>query len=115
MKRARHGVLLPVLLATMAGCGTTRLTDTTRTGTEQLLISHSIDETVTQLDFRPFAGKKVYLDPQYLDGVTDKGYLISSLRQHVLACGGLLQEDRKSATYIIEARAGGIGTDRDQL
>lgn len=115
MKQALRGLLLMTSLATVPGCGTTRLTDTTRTGTEQLLISHSIDETVSNLDFRPFAGKKVFLDPQYLDGVTDKGYLISSLRQQILACGCLLQEERKTAVYVFEARAGGVGTDRDQL
>jgi hypothetical protein len=115
MKPALQRVLLTATLAVAVGCGTTRLTDTNRTGTEQLLISHSIDETVSNIDFRPFAGKKVFLDPQYLDGVTDKGYLISSLRQQILACGCLLQEERKNAVYVLEARAGGIGTDRDSL
>jgi len=104
-----------LLIGFAAGCGTTRVSDTTRTATEQLLISHSIDDTVSNLDFRMLAGKRVYLDPQYLDGVTDKGYLISSLRQHLLACGGLLQEDRKDATYVVEPRAGSVGTDRNDL
>lgn len=105
-----------LLLAGLAsGCGTTRGSDTTRTATEQLLISHSIDDTVSNLDFRMLAGRRVFLDTQFLDGVTDKGYLISSLRQHLLACGCLLQEDRKSATYVVEARSGGIGTDRNDL
>ena len=105
-----------VLLALLApGCGTTRTSDTTRTATEQLLISHAIDATVSRLDFRMLAGKRVFLDPQYLDGVTDKGYLISSLRQHLLACGCLLQEERAKATYVVEARAGSIGTDRSDM
>jgi hypothetical protein len=99
----------------LAGCGTTRVSDTSRTATEQLLISHSIDDTVSHLDFRMMAGKPVYLDAQYLDGVTDKGYLISSLRQHLLACGCLLQEERKKATYVVEARAGSVGTDRNDM
>jgi hypothetical protein len=77
-----------------------------------LLISNSIDNSVSRLDFRLLAGRRVYLDPQYLDGITDKGYLISSLRQQLLACGCLLQEDRKKATYVVEARAGSVGTDR---
>jgi hypothetical protein len=104
-----------VLASSLAGCGTTRVSDTPRTATEQLLISHSIDDTVSKLDFRMLAGKRVYLDPQYLDGVTDKGYLISSLRQHLLACGCLLQEERKQATYVVEARSGSVGTDRNDL
>ena len=106
---------LLLLLILCYGCGTTRVSDTARTATEQLLISHSIDDTVSRLDFRVLAGKRVYLDAQYLDGVTDKGYLISSLRQQLLACGCLLQEERKRATYVIEARAGSVGTDRNDM
>jgi hypothetical protein len=104
-----------VLVIFIAGCGTTRTSDTARTATEQLLISHSIDDTVSRLDVRLLAGKRVYLDAQYLDGVTDKGYLISSLRQQLLACGCLLQEERKNATYVVEARAGSVGTDSNGM
>jgi hypothetical protein len=42
----------------------------------------------------------------------DKGYLISSVRQHLLACGALLQEDRAKSTFVVEARSGSVGTDR---
>ncbi|MHB1424698.1 MAG: DUF6655 family protein [Gemmataceae bacterium] len=108
------GALLLLVLGA-GGCGTTRTSDTTRTATEQLLISHAIDATVSRLDFRIMAGKRVYLDPQYLNSVTDKEYLISSLRQHLLACGCLLQEERTKATYVIEARAGSVGTDRNDM
>lgn len=111
--RAKLAWGLLLLSALLCGCGTTRVTDTTRTATEQLLISRSIDDTVSNLDFRMLSGKRVFLDSQYLDGVTDKGYLISSLRQHMLACGCLLQEERKNSVYIVEARAGSIGTDRN--
>src|SRR5262249_52277377 len=40
---------------------------------------------------------------------------ISSLRQHLLAYGCLLQEERKNANYIVEARAGAVGTDRNDV
>lgn len=106
---------LALVLGLALGCGTTRMTDTQRTATEQLLISNAVDQAVSQLDFRVLAGKQVYFDPQYLDGSVDRGYVISSLRQHLLACGCILQEDRGKATYVVEARAGGIGTDRHSL
>jgi hypothetical protein len=61
------------------------------------------------------ANKTVFLDPQYLDGVVDKGYVIASVRQHLGAAGALLQEDRKNATYVVEVRAGAVGTDRNEL
>lgn len=103
------------LLVLCGGCGHTRVTDSQRTATEQLLVSSAIDEAISEIDVRPLAGKTVFLDTQYLDGAVDKGYLISSIRQHLLANGCLLQEDRAKATYVVEARAGGIGTDRHDV
>jgi hypothetical protein len=104
-----------ILLALSLGCGTTRITDTQRTATEQLLISNSVDEAISQLDFSSLTGKPVFFDSQYLDVTVDRGYLVSSLRQHLLASGCILQEDRSQATYVVEARSGGIGTDRHCL
>lgn len=104
-----------VVLLALSGCGTTRSSDTARTATEQLLISHAIDEAVSQLDCTHLHDKKVFLDAQFLDGTVDKGYLISSLRQHLLAAHCLLQEERAKATYVIEVRSGAIGTDRHAL
>jgi hypothetical protein len=109
----RHGMILPALL--VIGCGTTRVSDTARTATEQLLISHSVDQAVSEMDLSALAGKKVFFDHQFLDGVTDKGYIISSIRQALLAQGCLLQEKRDAATYVVEARAGAVGTDRTDL
>lgn len=103
------------LMFLLTGCGTTRVTDTARTATEQMLIAKAIDETVAALDFRPLAGKPVYFDAQYLDGVPDRAYLISSIRQQLLASGALLQEERGRATYVVEARAGVVGTDRHSV
>ncbi len=109
----RRALILLVLIA--SGCGTTRVTDTQRTATEQLLVSNAVDEAVNQMDFQVLANKPVFLDTQYLDNAVDRGYLISSLRQHLLASGCLLQDDRQKAMYVVEARAGGIGTDRHSL
>ena len=103
---------LALVLGVAAGCGSTRVTNTQRTATEQLLVSNAIDQSVSQLDFRALAGKPVFFDPQYLAAGPDHGYLVSSLRQQLLACGCLLQESRASASYVVEARSGGIGTDQ---
>jgi hypothetical protein len=91
------------------------MTDTQRTATEQMVLSDAVDKAVSRLDFRVLAGKSVYFDPQYLDGTVDRGYLISTLRQHLLASGCILQEDRAKATYVVEARSGGVGTDRHSV
>ena len=104
-----------VLLIFAAGCGTTRMTDTSRTATEQLLVSDAIDRAVSDLDFRALAGRTVCLDSTHLNSVTDHAYLVSSLRQHMLAAGCLLKNKREEADYIVEARAGAVGTDRNEL
>src|SRR3954451_13248103 len=102
-------------LAALAGCGTTRFTDTSRSATEQLLVSSAVDQTVSQMDFLPLADKRVFFDVQYLENGPDKGYIISSLRQQLLAQGCLLVEKRDEASYVVEARCGAVGTDRHDL
>ena len=105
-----------MLVVLTAGCGTTRTSDTSRTATEQLLISHSIDDY--RLASRcSHARRETRLSRCAVprQGITDKGYLISSLRQQLLACGCLLQEERKNATYVVEARAGSVGTDSNGM
>ncbi len=97
------------------GCGTTRTSNTVRTATEQLLISDAIDRAVQSINFSKLAGQAVYFDERHLYEVVDDGYLISSLRQHLLASGCILKDDREQATFIIEPRAGAIGTDNDEL
>jgi hypothetical protein len=111
---ARALVLL-MTIASFTGCGVTRRSDTTRTASEQLLISNAVDQAVAQLDFGPIAGKNIYFDPQYLAGAVDEKYLISTLRQHLLHHGCVLQTDRAKAQYIVEARSGAIGTDRHDI
>jgi hypothetical protein len=97
------------------GCGTTRQTDTVRSATEMLLVSRAIDRSVSQMNFSPLRNKTVFFDTQNLDTVVDKGYLIGTLRQALLAHGALLQEERPKADYVVEARTGGLGTDRYSL
>jgi hypothetical protein len=101
--------------AVLAGCGTTRTSYSARTATEQLLISDAIDRTVQQLDFKAFEGEPVFFDERHLLEVVDKGYLISSLRQRLLASGCILKDKREDATYVLEPRVGAIGTDNYDL
>ena len=108
-------LLLACVFSAAAGCGTTRTSNTLRTATEQLLISDAIDRAVQSINFSKLAGQSVYFDERHLYEVVDDGYLISSLRQHLLASGCILKDDREQATFIIEPRAGAIGTDNDEL
>lgn len=104
-------VLCCLLLA--GGCGTT----VHRAGTEQLLLSDSIDRSVDQLDLSPLAGRRVYLDTEYMKAYKGPNifitsdYIISALRQKLTTSGCLIQATRLEADYIIEARVGALGTD----
>lgn len=116
--KSRRGVfcLLPLLVALMAGCGQTR----TRTATDQLLMSDAVDRTVSQIDFRPLSGQKIFFDVSYIKTVkgvlfVNADYVICSLRQQMLAAGCLLQEDKATAEYIVEARIGALGTDGHEV
>jgi hypothetical protein len=101
--------------AAAAGCGTTRTSNTARTATEQLLISDAIDRTVESVDFSVFRDEAVFFDERHLLETVDKGYLISSFRQHLLASGAVLKDTRDQATYVIEPRVGAVGTDNHDL
>ena len=106
--------------ACAAGCGSTK----GRVATEQLLASDAVDQAVSRIDFRPLAGRMVYLDTQYLKpssrstrsiGFVDENYVTSSLRQQMIACGCLLQDTKDQADIVVEARMGTLGTDSREI
>ncbi|QJW94848.1 DUF6655 family protein [Frigoriglobus tundricola] len=102
-----------LLLVALVGCGTTRMTDSPRAATEMLLTSQAVDYAVAQLDFSVLGEQTVFLDTTALDkDLVDKGYLVSTVRQQLLAHGALLQEDKWRAQFVVELRAGALGTDR---
>ena len=120
--RAWGGCLgLAVLWLVGAGCGTTK----SYTATEQLLMSDAVDSTISKIDFRPLAGRKLYLDPTYIatsgkptpgvpmqqSSLVNADYVISGLRQQMLAAGCQLVENKTDADLIVEARCGALGTD----
>jgi hypothetical protein len=102
-------------LGLLAGCGTTRSSDTLRTATEQLLVSDAVDRAIQSVNLTPLAGQTVYLDDSRMADVVDKNYIVSTLRQHMLASGCILRDSRDQADFVIEARAGAVGTDRNDL
>ena len=98
------------------GCGTT----TIRSGTEQLLISDAVDNAVNKLDFHELGGQRVYFDTSYLDSVSsdnfiNEDYVISAIRHQLTAAGALIQDSRKTADTIVEARVGALGTDGHEI
>ncbi|MEQ9409042.1 MAG: hypothetical protein RIK87_15000 [Fuerstiella sp.] len=111
--RALISHILPVVcLLSLFGCGTTQQ----RTGTEQLLLSDSVDRAVDQLDFAPLSGRKVFLDTSYINQVkgllfVNSDYIVSALRHKLTTSGCLVQDSKEKADYVLEARVGALGTD----
>lgn len=110
----RSWPLLLMLVASGPGCGSTKMTNTPRTGTEQLLLTHAWDRAVQQVDLRPLTGVPVFLDTANVQTV-DQGWIVSSLRQALLSQGVLLREKKEDAQWIVEARVGAYGTDESNL
>lgn len=109
-------VLTTALISITSGCGTT----TNRMATEQLLLSDAVDMAIDQLDFSHIAGQSVYLDTTYLRpirglGFVNADYVISSLRQQLIAARCKLVDDQNQAEVVVEPRMGALGTDGNEI
>lgn len=109
-------ISLLLLGLVLGGCGTTK----SNTATEQMVNSDAVDMAVAKIDFTPLNGQLIYFDTSYISdykgvGFVNSAYVISSLRQQMLAAGLLLQEKREEADYIVEARLGTLGIDNHEV
>jgi hypothetical protein len=100
----------------LAGCGINK----SRLATEQLVVSDAVDRVVASIDFSALSGKKVFFDTQYLDGLSlgangNIKYVISSLRQQMLAYDCRLQEKVDTADYVVEGRVGVLANDGHEV
>ncbi len=112
MRFLLHCFAITLCLLLTIGCGTTQQ----RSGTEQLLLSDSVDRTVDQLDFAVLSGRRVFLDTTYIRPVkgsmfVNADYIISALRHKLTVSGCLVQNSAAEADYILEGRIGALGTD----
>jgi hypothetical protein len=107
---AGASLALAVSLCFATGCGTVRTTGTTRTATEQLLLTNAWDTALQKVDFRPLTGVPVYLDTTNMNAPIDQGWMVSSIRQAMLQQGVLLRPKAEQAQWIVEARVGAYGT-----
>ena len=104
---------LILVLTGLGGCGTSKLTNTTRTATEQLLISDAMDRAVSQANFSVLRGKHIFINTTPVEKITDAPYLQSLVRQHALSCGCFIEAKEEDAEIIVELRAGTSGTDQN--
>lgn len=96
------------------GCGSTKMTGTARSGTEQLLLTNAWDRAIQQIDLRPMTGVPIFLDSANIQ-TADQGWVVSSLKQALLKQGALVREKREEAQWIVEARVGAYGTDESNF
>lgn len=111
-----HTCFCIALLTLMTGCGKML----SNSATEQLLTSDAVDQTISHLDFSTLANKKVYFDTTYIKNVKGVGfvngdYIVSSLRQQIVAANCLIQEKKEDADYVIEARVGTLATNGHEV
>jgi len=102
----------------MAGCGTTQ----SQLATQQLLLSDAVDRAVSRIDFLPLSGHSVFLDDRYVQTLRTQGvgfvnadYIVSSLRQQMLAAQCQLQDRADTADYVVEVRIGALGMDGHEV
>jgi hypothetical protein len=116
-----HCWLLFVMTAVgLCGCNVTK----SRLATEQLVVADAVDHAVSQIDFSPLSGRKVFLDKSYLPQTNVPGkpptngsnveYVTSSLRQQLLAYNCQLQDKADDAEIVVEARLGALGADSNE-
>ena len=103
------------MAVTLTGCGTTKWSDTTRTATEQMLLSNAMDQAVGLMNLSAVFNKSVWIDSEPISTATDYRYFVSAVRQHLLANGAKVVEKKDDADYVAELRAGTVGTDRNDL
>jgi hypothetical protein len=103
-----------LVCCSLAACNTAKMSNTARTGREQLLVSSSIDRALDKVDFSNFRGQNVFVDDKQLDSV-DKGYLLGSVRHRMLNADATLVDAKDKADVVIEVRSGGVGTDSSDM
>lgn len=110
----RRTALLLIILA--PGCGDTRLTEPSRTATQQMLVSVAAESAAGQIAVETLDDKLVYLDPIGLQGSTlneaDRQHLIAAVRAKLLEGGVRLTHDFEQADIVVEMRSGGLSIDR---
>ncbi len=109
------GMMLLMAAAATVGCGTTKWSDSPRTATEQLLVSDAVDRAISEIDFSALEDCSVFLDTRFIATTLDQNYVTSTLRQHMLASGCVIKDKAEDCEFVVEVRAGALGTNRNDV
>ncbi len=112
MRRDSRWVLVALALL-IAGCSTTRVTQTARSGYEQRLLVRSLERAVSRLDLSRHAGKRVTLDLYAL--TPDQAFAKEFVASLLDARGVEVISDAKKADLRLKIFATVLGVDRDEV
>ena len=105
---------LILLVCICSGCvNKIRMTEPARSLAEELLVSTSIDRSLSSLDSEAIGrlkGFKVFISSTYIKTL-DQEYLIGSLRDLLLSNGALVVDALEDAEMIVEIRSGANSLD----
>lgn len=99
----------------MFGCSSPRTSDTSRTAVEQFLISTVVENGIGYADFKPYSGKKIFIEYDYLATQVDKQYVQGVFEMHLAKQGLLVCRDAKAADYIVQILCGVLATDANSI
>ena len=99
----------------MAGCSAPRTSDTGRTAVEQFLLSTVVENGIGYADFKPYSGKKIFIEYDYLAPQVDKAYVQGIFEMHLAKQGLLVCRDVKAAEYIVQIICGVLATDSNTI
>jgi len=105
------GVGLSCYLVILGGCANLRITDPSRTATEQFLLSQAAIEAVKPFSFTVLRGYKIFVEDTYF-AAAEKEFVLGELRAKLLLSGVQISIKREQAEIVLEVRSGGVGIDR---
>ncbi len=108
---ASMGLGLVCSLIILAGCASLRVTDPSRTATEQFLLSQAAIEAVKPFDFVILRGHKIFVEDTYF-AAAEEEFVLGELRAKLLLSGVQITAKEEQAEIVLEVRSGGVGIDR---
>jgi hypothetical protein len=102
-------LVLP-LIVICSGCHVLKITEPSRSVTEQLLLSTATDRAVERVDLSILKDKKVFVDEKYLESY-DKAYVAGTIREYISKNDAFLVDDKSKSEIVVEIRSGGLGLD----
>ena len=111
---AWNHLIAAVTVAILVSCSAVRESNTERTATEQLLLSHAVRASLAEIDLSPVDGKKVFLDTAHMKAI-DQEFVVGEIRARLLSAGAALMEAAEDAGLVVEARSAALGTDQSSI